>query len=400
MDFNAYQTALAGEFRGQDCPFPPEEFDRRLSAVRDRMRAESLGALLLTDPSDVFYLTGYSTFEVSVHIALVVTEDGLVLQVPSIETGPATITTRVEQVIGYRWESFDEVLDPLANALSAVRGPGNSLGIDAWHGSLRTGVVNGLKARLHGTEFVDTSKLVKSIRIVKSAAELEYLKQSALITCQSIEAAAAAVRPGVTDNDIAAVGAEALLAAGSEFMSMQPIVTTGARSSVIHTNHKRTPIQEGDPVFLEFGAAWQRYTAPMMRTVIAGAATGVTPTADMRRVFDGCRRIVDALQASMKPGQTFDSAAQAAESALAPLASEVFFSGVFGYTVGAQFPPSWVEGSGYIARGEKAVFEAGMVFHLPICLRIPGRWGMGFSDTVLVGPDGAEPLTANPWRLD
>jgi ATP-dependent Clp protease protease subunit len=48
MDFNAYQTALAGEFRGQDCPFPAEEFDRRLKTVRDRMRADNLGALLLT----------------------------------------------------------------------------------------------------------------------------------------------------------------------------------------------------------------------------------------------------------------------------------------------------------------------------------------------------------------
>jgi Xaa-Pro aminopeptidase len=102
----------------------------------------------------------------------------------------------------------------------------------------------------------------------------------------------------------------------------------------------------------------------------------------------------------MRPGQTFDSAARAAESALAPLASEVFFSGVFGYTVGAQFPPSWVEGSGYIARGENAIFQEGMVFHLPICLRIPGLWGIGFSDTVMVGAEGGEALTANTWHLD
>jgi Xaa-Pro aminopeptidase len=395
MDFNAYQKAIGGEFRGQDCPFPPEDIDRRLRTVRNRMQSEGLGALLLTDPSDVFYLTGYSTFEVSVHIALVVTPDDLVLQVPSIETGPATITTRVEQVTGYRWESIDEVLDPLANALSAVKGEGKNLGIDYWHGSLRTGVVEGLRARLPGTVFVDASKLVKSVRIVKSPAELEYLKRSAAITCKGIEAAAAVVRPGVTDNYVAAVGAEALIKGGSEFMSMQPIVTAGARSSIIHTNHKRRPIEEGEPVFLEFGAAWQRYTAPMMRTVVAG-----TPTKDMRRVFDGCRRIVDALQESMRPGQTFDSAALAAESALAPLADEVFFSGVFGYTVGAQFPPSWVEGSGYIARGETTVFEEGMVFHLPICLRIPGRWGMGFSDTMRVGAGGGEALTTNPWRLE
>ncbi len=392
MDFNAYQKTLARELRGRECPFPEAEYDQRLKHLRARMSGDGVGALLLTDPSDLFYLTGYSTFEVSVHVALVVTADTLTLQVPSIETGPAMVTTRVDNVIGYRWEGIGDVLDPLAQALS---GQGTTVGIDYWHGSLRQGVVEGLKQRLPDTRFVDASGMLKSIRIVKSAAELDCLRQSARITGQGIEAAVAAIRPGITDNDIAAVGAEALLAAGSEFMSMQPIVTVGQRSSVIHTNHKRCRVEEGDSVFLEFGAVWQRYTAPMMRTVVAGQ-----PSARMRSVFDGCRRVVDALQATMIPGRTFDSAARAAEQAMAPLADDVFFSGVFGYTVGAQFPPSWVEGSGFIARGEEAVFQPGMVFHLPICLRIPGQWGIGCSDTVLVGENGAEPLTSNPWRLD
>lgn len=392
MDFNAYQKTLARELRGRECPFPEAEYDQRLKHLRARMSGDGVGALLLTDPSDLFYLTGYSTFEVSVHVALVVTADTLTLQVPSIETGPAMVTTRVDNVIGYRWEGIGDVLDPLAQALS---GQGATVGIDYWHGSLRQGVVEGLKQRLPDTRFVDASSILKSIRIVKSAAELDCLRQSARMTGQGIEAAVAAIRPGITDNDIAAVGAEALLAAGSEFMSMQPIVTVGQRSSVIHTNHKRCRVEEGDTVFLEFGAVWQRYTAPMMRTVVAGQ-----PSARMRSVFDGCRRVVDALQATMIPGRTFDSAARAAEQAMAPLADDVFFSGVFGYTVGAQFPPSWVEGSGFIARGEEAVFQPGMVFHLPICLRIPGQWGIGCSDTVLVGENGAEPLTSNPWRLD
>lgn len=392
MDFNAYQKTLARELRGRECPFPQAEYDQRLERLRTRMANDGVGALLLTDPSDLFYLTGYSTFEVSVHVALVVTAEALTLQVPSIETGPAMVTTRVDDVIGYRWEGIGDVLDPLAKALD---GHGAIVGVDYWHGSLRQGVVEGLKQRLPDIQLVDASAMLKSIRIVKSSAEIECLRQSAHITGEGIEAAVAAIKPGMTDNDIAAVGAQALLASGSEFMSMQPIVTVGSRSSVIHTNHKRFRIEDGDPVFLEFGAVWQRYTAPMMRTVVAGQ-----PSARMRSVFDGCRRVVDALQAAMVPGRTFDSAARAAEHAMAPLANEVFFSGVFGYTVGAQFPPSWVEGSGFIARGESSVFQQGMVFHLPICLRIPGQWGIGCSDTVLVGDNGAEPLTSNPWRLE
>lgn len=392
MDFNAYQKALSSQLRGLECPFPEQEFTERLAHVRDRMAQEDFGALLLTDPSDIFYLTGYSTFEVSVHVALVVTQEDVLLQVPSIEMGPAMITTRVARVIGYRWEGIGEVLEPLVQVLNDGV---ETVGIDAWHGSLRQGVLEGLKARMAGVRFLNNGGLLKQIRIVKSDAEIRFLRESARITSEGLQAAVAAIRPGVTDNDIAAEGARALLAAGSEFMSMQPIVVTGRRSSVIHCNHKRTLVQKGDPVFLEFGSAWNRYTAPMMQTVVAGAE----PSAEMRRVHDGCRRIVDTLLASVRPGVTFDQAAHDAENSLKPLAGKVFFSGVFGYTVGAQFPPSWVEGSGFIARGGNMEFRPGMVFHLPICLRIPGQWGIGCSETILVTEGGAEPITDNPWTL-
>mgnify|MGYP006279762459 CR=1 FL=1 len=393
MDFNAYRNALSPRFRGVECPFPEKEYQQRLQRVRSSMARAELGALLVTDPSDIFYLTGYGTFEVSVHVALVVTHDDLVLQVPSIEMGPALTTTRVEQIHGYRWEGIEDVLDPLVEVL----GEGvETVAVDAWHGSLRTGVLDGLRARLPSVRFVPSDGLLKRIRIVKSPAELEYLRESARITGTGLAAARAMIEPGVTDNDVAAAGAHALLEAGSEFMSMQPIVTTGRRSSFIHCNHRRTRIEKGDPVFLEFGAAWYRYTAPMMQTVVAGGQ----PTDDMRRVHEGCRGVVDALLASIRPGASFDDAARAAEKALNPLADEVFFSGVFGSTVGAQFPPSWVEGSGFIARGGDVQFETGMVFHLPVCLRVPGQWGIGCSETIVVTEEGAEPITRNPWAID
>ncbi len=391
MDHNAYQQALSAQFRGAECPFPERELIRRLARVRDRMAEEDFGALLLTDPSDIFYLTGYTTFEVSVHVALVVTPDDLLLQVPSIELGAATLTTRLARISGYRWEGIGEVLEPLAQILNDGT---ETVGIDAWHGSLRQGVLDGLKARMPGLRFVDNGHLLKKIRIVKSPLELEYLRNSAELTARGLAAAVEEVRAGASDNDIAATGSRALLAAGSDFMSIQPIVTTGRRSSAIHCNHRRTVIADGDPVFLEFGAAWHRYTAPMMQTVVAG-----TPTALMRKVFDACHRIVDSLLASVRPGVTFDQAAQLASQTFRSLDEKVFFSGVYGYTVGAQFPPSWVEGSGFIARGGNTEFRPGMVFHLPICLRIPGLWGIGCSETIVVTERDAEPITRNPWTL-
>lgn len=324
------------------------------------------------------------------HACLVCTPERLVLQVASIETGAAVVTARVDEIIGYRWENADEILTPLADLLAGCQ----RIGIDGWSSGLRVGIMHALAEAVGKERFCEAGDLLDAIRIVKSAAELDMLQESARITAAGLEAAVQVIRPGMTDNDIAAVGAKALLEHGSEFMSLQPIVTSGHRIGVIHVNHKRHIIQPDEPVFLEFGAAYQRYTAPMMRTAVTG-----TPNSALSATRDLCRSIFEVLCTAMRPGNTFDDAARAADALLAPQRDQLFFSGVFGYAVGAQFPPSWVEGTGYIAQGQRRQFEANMVFHLPLCLRVPGQWGVGLSDTVVVTEQGAKPLTTNDWQL-
>ncbi|MCC5809343.1 MAG: aminopeptidase P family protein [Ectothiorhodospiraceae bacterium] len=392
MDHIGYREALRQTSAGTEAVFPQAEFRRRQHALAEVMRQHGLDALLVTSPADIYYLTGYATFEVSVHAALIFTPGQLVLQVPSIETGPAVACTRCEHILGYRWEKPQDIAAQLVSALGdlGVR----TVGIDYWSPSLRAGVVDALRGAMPGCSFTNASGLTGQLRIVKTPLELECLGRSAAITGQALDQAADAVRAGASDADVAAVGMSAMLRAGSEFTSMPAIVTAGRRSAIIHTSHARHPIQPGDPVFMEFGAAWHRYTAPMMRTVIAGRAS-----AAMRRVHAGCESLYRSLIAAMRPGETFDNAAAAAECSLAPLQEEVFFSGVYGYSVGAQFPPSWVEGTGFIARGQQQRFRENMVFHLPLCLRVPGHWGIGFSETVRVTAAGAEPITSNRWEL-
>lgn len=390
MDHDTYRHALDRALHAEELAFPPEEYRLRRSRVLAAMAEAGVDALLVTDPADVHYLTGYNTFEVSVHIALVFSEHRTWLQVPSIETGPAVVTAWIDEVIGYRWEAVDSVVEPLCEALASF----SAIGVDLWSPSLRPGLWTALEQRFGTDRLRPAGAVIDGVRLVKTPAELDCLRTSARMTRLGIDAALAMIKPGVSDNEIAAAGAQAMLAAGSEFMSMQPIVTTGQRSSVIHMNHQRHVVAEGDPVFLEFGAVHQRYTAPMMKTAVAG-----TPTEAMRDVADLCHRLFETLTGQMQPGQRFADAAEAAEAVLAPYQDRLFFSGVFGYAVGAGFPPSWVEGTGYIARDQNRLFEPGMVFHLPLCLRWPGHWGIGLSDTVVVTETGAQPITDNDWHL-
>ena len=389
MDHETYRDALRRDLAGTEVAFSTGELDRREDKVRHAMAQHGLEALLITAPADIFYLTGYSTFEVSVHACLVLGPGYTALQVPSIETGPAVVCTRVSELMGYRWEDTDGPLAPLTDLLAGTR----TVGYDAWQPGFRPALLDGLRRALPGCGFHDAGDLLPAIRRVKSAAEMDYLRRSAAITRQGLDAAEAAITAGTTDSAVAAAGAQAMLGGGSEFMSMQPIVTTGPRSSVIHTNHNGRVLRDGDPVFMEFGASVHRYTAPMMRTRICG-----TPDQHMERIRATCRALFETLTEHMRPGHTFDDAARAAEVTMAPVADEAFFSGVFGYTVGAAFPPSWVEGSGFIARGQDTLFRENMVFHLPLCLRLPGRWGIGISETVRICAAGAaEPLIENVW---
>lgn len=391
MDHHAYRQMLSERLAGSEQPFPEQELASRLEKLRAAMSAAGLEALLLTDPGDIHYLTGYHTFEVSVHACLLVTAKQLTLQVPSIETGPAVVTARVDEVIGYRWENLDEVIEPLVERLAGHA----RIGLDAMSAGLRHGIIAPLQARLGAERFDNAGgTLVDALRLIKSPLELEHLGESARITALGLDAAMSIIAPGVTDNQLAAEGARAMLTAGSEFPSLPPIVTTGARIGTIHVNHKRRVIAPDEPVFLEFGSAFERYTAPMMRTAVAGRASR-----EMHQVRDQCRAIFEALCDTMSPGNSFDDAARAGEAVLAPWADRVFFSGVFGYSVGAQFPPSWVEGTGFIARGQMRRFEVNMVFHLPLCLRLPGQWGIGLSDTVRVTESGCVALTDNDWQL-
>lgn len=390
MDLDSYRSTLAELQGGSELAFPAEEFSERRRRVRAAMDSVGLDALLLTDPAELFYLVGYNTFEVSVPVALVLGPDKTVLQVPSIETGPAVVTASVDSVIGYRWEDPQGIIQPLCDLLA----PYQKVGVDLGSGSLRPAIWQALTQALGADRFTDQGDIVDRVRLVKSPAELGYLEESARLTEIGMAAGLARVEPGITDSEVAATSAEAMTAAGSEFMSMQPIVTTGRRSGVIHLNHQRHVIEPGQSVFLEMGASYHRYTAPMMKTRVPGR-----PDRDMTAVAELCHRLYEQLLASMVPGETFDAAARSAESELARAQQPLFFSGVFGYAVGAQFPPSWVEGTGYIARDQARVFESGMVFHLPLCLRWPGHWGIGLSNTVVVTDTGPRPLTHNDWLL-
>ena len=389
MDHKAYLEDLKSRPIPKELPFAPEEYDRRISRVRMEMEQEGQGALLVTFPSNLYYLTGYYTFSVGYFSCLILPSRGdPAMLVSSIEISAALLSGWVEEVGSFAYHDTDQITAQLARMLKDKGLQDKRIGLELRLAGLTPDLQHKLQRAVPTAELRDASDIVFRARLIKSPQELDYMRRAARITSAGIVASLDAVRPGITDNDVAKVGYEVMVGAGSEFPSTQPIVTSGYRSGWMHTTYKRVPLKVGDNVMLEYGGCYQRYTAPMIRTAVIGE-----PSKEVRRVAEAVKDVVARLLEAARPGRTGHEIAREAHKGYAHIEAEVFFTGVFGYTIGAGYPPSWAENITFIAEGVDRPLEPGMTFHLPITLRSPGRFAVGLGETIAITQGPPEVLT-------
>lgn len=162
----------------------------------------------------------------------------------------------------------------------------------------------------------------------------------------------------------------------------------------IHTSQKRMRIKSGDTVMMELGAFYHRYMSAVMHTVAVGK-----PSRDVERLVKASNDTLNLIQQAVKPGRTAHEVAIEVKKGLDDVREEAYSTGMFGYSVGLSFPPTWREGTFMIAEGVHQPFLPGMTFLSPITLRLPGTVGIGFTETVAVTETGCELLTARDRTL-
>ena len=375
--------------------FPESEYRERLSRVRAAMDRAGMDVLLVHSVVDNCYLCGYQSLWPEAYACLVVPRHGEpFMQVGEIEGALAVLQGYVTDIVTFPWVGSDIAPSQLAGLL-ADRGFGRRR-IGTQMGSIEMGLRGPLdaaawlrlKALLPEAEFVDATRLMFDIRVVKSPAEIEHLRRAGAITAKGMQAAIEAAEAGSSENRLSALAAQVMIDAGSEPFSIDPITSAGHRSGWFHTTFKREVLRPGDHVLLEFGACWNRYTAPMMRTVILGE-----PGDTAKRVMEGNRRTLELLYSNVRAGRTAHEVAVEVKKGVEDVDDMVFRSGHFGYSIGLGFPPTWTDGPMYIAEGNERVLEAGMTFHTPHSFRIPARFVVGASESIAVTETGCEILT-------
>jgi Xaa-Pro dipeptidase len=373
--------------------FTTEEYRARLRRVQQEIAAAGLDALLCHTFASICYLTGLETIASYKYFVLLIPVQGEpTLLGQAFELHNAAASVWLEDCVGH---ALDE--DPIAatRRLVAARGLGHArLGFEHTSFDLRGDTADRLKAALPGVCWMLVGGLIERVKVIKSPAEVAAVRRAARLTDLGMAAALNTIAAGRTDNEVAAAAYTAIIGAGGEYMCLDPIVTVGPRAGLPHSTHRRVTIAPGDTVFIEIGACLDRYTAPLMRTAVAGA-----PSPVVREAAAACRAANDTAIAALQPGVPACEVALAAERVWAGVLPGRIWHGIYAYSVGLSFPPKWDDCPFTVRVTDEAPLCEGMVLHATTSLRQPGEWGVTFSETVVVTADGAERLTVSPREL-
>ena len=374
--------------------FPKEEYFNRIRKVQNAMEERGLNLLLVSNPNNCYYLTGYYSFGVGNQVIFTLPLSGdPSLIVTSIEIPAAIVNSWVQDVSSVSWQSQHRSGEQVIEVIKRKGFAEKVIGVEASIPGLLASTYQELRQSLPKAEFRNASDLIASIKVVKSTLELECLRKAAKYTLTGIEASLSVISAGVTDNDIAKTGYEAMIGAGSEFMSVQPVVAVGIRSSFTHQTYRRITADVSDTIYLEYGGCHQRYTSPMMRSAFIGK-----PSDEVLRLSDAVEATLETVLENARPGVSCHDVAVAAKKAHATVTDEIYFLSTYGYSVGASFPPTWAE-SFQLMEGNELPLLPGMAFHVAIMFRKPGKFGVGISETIIITEKGNEVITAQERSL-
>ncbi|KEA52313.1 Xaa-Pro aminopeptidase [Mangrovibacter sp. MFB070] len=379
--------------QGRESAFAAEEYQDRIQRARARLSAAGVDVMIVTGPENIFWLTGQQTPGYYTFQALLLPAEGEpVFVIRQLEYFNFIANTFISDAAVY--QDGDNPVDFLFSMLQQNNWQGKRIGIDKRGWFLPIAVYEALQSKLG--ELADCAGIIEPLRAVKSAAELEKIATAARYVDAGMKAGLAAIREGADENALVSAMMGAAIAAGSEYVGMEPLVSTGPRSGVPHGTWRRRVMEAGDPVFLEMSAAHDRYHAALMRSAWLGKPPAIA--LEMEKV---CQEALQAALDAIRPGETCAAPHLACQRVIDKAGFTDNFKKRTGYSIGVAFAPDWGEG-GILSlySGVDTVLQPGMTFHIPPALRVYGQFTVGVSETVVVTETGyrqlgslARPLT-------
>jgi Xaa-Pro dipeptidase len=372
--------------------FERREFEERMARARAALRKDDLAALLIFAQESHYYLTGFDSAGFVFFQCAILTADDrpitLLTRRPDLEQ--ARRTSIIEDIrIWYDLEGADPARD--LKAILEEKGlQGNRIGIE-----LNTFGLTGLnhervRRRIDGwCELVDSSDLVRGLRVTKSPTELAYMRRAAALADDALVTMVSAARPGAFEGSIAAAGAKVILEGGGDPPPSGPVLGSGDRALLVRSATGYRHLDAVDQLTLEFAASYRYYCACLMRTVAIGKGNP-----RQRAMFEATRDALAAMTEAVWPGRPLGEIDEAHRRVFDLAGYGASRLAACGYSLGATFRPSWMDVPPMIYFGNPTPARAGMVLFLhAILVDAAHNLAMSLGYTIVVTAQGCKVLS-------
>ena len=384
--------------------FSREEFRDRIAKTRRAMDAAGVDLIIVSDPSNMAWLTGYDGWSFYVHQAVLLAQDGDPVwfgRGQDANGAKRTCFMAHDDIVGYPDHYVQSTerhpMDVLSSVIETRGWSAARIGVEMDNYWFSAKAFATLQSHLPNAGFSDTTGLVNWQRAVKSPQELDYMRKAARLVERMHQRIADVVEPGMRKCDLVAEIYDASLrydesvGAGGDYPGIVPLLPSGEDASAPHLTWDDEPMRSGEGTFFEIAGVHRRYHCPLSRTVFLGKPTQTFLDAE-KAVLEG----MDAGLEAARAGNHCEDIAIAFFDVLDRYG--IVKDNRTGYAIGLSYPPDWGERTMSLRRGDRTVLEENMTFHFMTGLWME-NWGLEITESIVIGQSAPECLADVPRKL-
>ena len=384
--------------------FSRDEFNTRIVKTRQAMQQRRLDLLIISDPSNMNWLTGYDGWSFYVHQCVVLGLEGEPIWYGRGQDANGALRTCFmdpTNIIGYPDQYVQSTerhpMDYLSAQLADRRLAKGTIGVEMDNYWCSAAAFASLQTHLPDARFADATALVNWQRAVKSETELDYMRIAGRIVGRMHQRIFDKVEPGIRKCDLVADIYDAGLrfdpeiGGGGDYPAIVPLLPSGSDAAAPHLTWDDAPMKSGEGTFFEIAGAYRRYHCPLSRTVFLGKPT--------QTFLDAEKAVLEGMEAGLeaaKEGNLCEDIAHAFFKVLRKYGIEK--DNRTGYPIGVSYPPDWGERTFSLRPGDKTVLQENMTMHFMTGLWMED-WGFEITESIRITKTGHECLSDVPRKM-
>jgi Xaa-Pro aminopeptidase len=366
---------------GTDYVYRPDVLLRRIERVREAMENAGVDSLLLSNPHNRHWLTGFTGEDappLDTAGFLLIGPDDLCLITDgryTIQAGRELAPDLRVQVVA-RTGKLEAALQEQISARKVKR-----LGFETAH--LLHMYFQALTGSLPEVTLVPTNKLVEPFRMVKEEEELSIIRRAISISDQAFNIVSRRIEPGMTEKQVAWEIEKTMRGLGADDRAFGTTVAGGPNGAMAHAGAGDRPLREGEPIVIDMGAKLNGYNSDMTRTICLGE-----PTDKFREIYNIVLRAHLACEEQSRAGISGHQADAYCREVIAEAGYGDYFTHSTGHGIGLE-----VHEGPSLRKGIEDPIPVGSVASVEPGIYIEGWGGVRIEDLVHFRENDVEVLT-------